>query len=1147
MNRFIKLARNPWLLAGVGTLATYSLIGFLLVPFLVRHYTPKLTADLLKRQATVGEVHFNPFQFTFEAKDLALTEMDGEPVAALKRLFLDFEPHRFITRRTWTLKELSLEGTVMNVVQNQEGKLNFVKIAESLSQLDEPPPPSDEPPPRVLVERLILADGSVKFTDLSKATPLTKSVEHLDLELKEFSTLPDRQGALAIDAALPDGGKLTWKGDLSLNPVASSGELKIESLRLATLWNFAKHRLNIAEPAGGITFGARYKFSQTRDKTELLIDNAAFTLAGLVLADANSRLLELEEIGFDKVSADLFARTVRVPSFVVRKGRIRAAMDDSGQVNWQTLVKPEPEGGAKAPPQPAPAAAQAPPASPWKLKIDNFKIAEIGLDYADASRKGPFAVSVGSFGLGLAAEVEAGAGAPKAVVDGLGIRLEQIALAQPGTAAPLLGWDSFQVEGGRLDLEKQEVAIQRAVLTGGGTAVVRDADGALHPIDIFQPKAGAATPAESEEKPREPPQGKPWSFALSEFSLQGFGVGLTDRSFSPELVYNLDGISLSTKNISNDGKTPVAFDVRLDVRQGGALQVSGTASPKGDMAQAKVKLDRFDLKQLQPIVGQFAALRLDSADLATELAIDFHQAEPTPKVKVTGKADLNSLKLTQTADGKLFLAWKTLGVTGIDFSLAPDKLAVKEVRIVKPETAIHIFKDKSTNIAAIFKPQKPSKRATNPTAKADAAKPSGKKSDKEQPFPLTVARVRIDDAEIDFADESLVLPFATHITDFDGAATGISLAPKSRTTLKFAGRVGEYGEAKVDGSLSPMDIKNYSHVDVVFDNVAMAALSPYSATFAGRRIQSGKLNLDLKYRIENSKLESENNILLEDFTLGEAIESPNAMNLPLDLAIALLTDSEGKIKASVPVRGDMNNPQFAYGGLVWDAFVTLITKVVTAPFNALASVFGGSEEPLDSVLFEPARDVLPPPEREKLSKVAEGLAQRPNLELTIVGRYGPKLDGEAIRSLQVRRTLAEKMGVALHEGEEPDQPAFSDAATQRALEKLADQRGGADKVQTEYLKEAGKPPQRVGVMAGLTGKASETPDFYEKLFKYLVEMTPLPPSELETLATRRSKAALEELTKRSRFDRKRLTVGKPAPTDDNTAGNVPTKLELKAD
>ena len=104
------------------------------------------------------------------------------------------------------------------------------------------------------------------------------------------------------------------------------------------------------------------------------------------------------------------------------------------------------------------------------------------------------------------------------------------------------------------------------------------------------------------------------------------------------------------------------------------------------------------------------------------------------------------------------------------------------------------------------------------------------------------------------------------------------------------GRVDEFGQARISGAINTFEPKVFTDITVSFRNVAMSPLTPYSATFAGRRIASGKLSLDLQYKLINSQLLGENKILLEQFTLGERIESPTAVNLPLDLAIALLTD-----------------------------------------------------------------------------------------------------------------------------------------------------------------------------------------------------------------------------------------------------------------
>lgn len=1146
MRRLIKWASNRWLLALAAGLLLYTLIGFSLIPFLIQHYTPRLAADWLKRRAAIGEAQFNPYSFTLEIKGLALDETDGQPLVAVKRLFLDFEPSQFLSRRTWVVADLQLDGPSAHLVLDAAGQLNLAKVADSLPKSEEPSPPAaEEPPPRFLLSRFTLTEGAVKFTDLGKSPPVNETVEHLNLALNGISTLPDRQGDYELKAGLADGSQLAWRGDVSLSPLASAGELKIEALRLATLWNFVKDRLELAEPGGAVNLTARYQFSDAKGNTELSIDHGIFKLSGLRLipAKATEPLLALEEIGFDQASFDLSKQTIRIPAFTIHKGTVNASVDQAGQSNWLTLVKPEPKGQAAQarPPAPEPPA----PSQPWKVALEKFEIAELKLNYSDASRKAPFAVSVGDFGLKLGAEVEAGSGAPKARVDQLSAHLNHVALAGSGEPTPLFGWDSFAVDGGRFDLEKREAALKTVSLSGGGTSIIREADGTIHPLDIFasQEPAGTMPTGDSESATPDPSQSQPWRFLLEQFSLQGFGVALTDRSLAPELAYQLDDIRVTANRLSNDSKTTAGFDAKLKVRQGGALQATGTASPTGEAAQAKVKLDQINLTPLQPVISQFAALKLNSAAISSDLDVSFRQGQPDPSVQVTGGASLNNLSLHQSKDGKRFLAWKSLAVNGLKFGLAPDGLSIKEVRIVEPDTVIAIAKDRSTNLAAALKPRKPEPRPTKPAAAPKKSKTTA------QPFPVSVERVRIDDGQIDFSDMSLVLPFATHIHDFDGAAASISLAPKDRATLKFAGRVDEYGEVKVDGSLSPMQIKGFGDINVVFRNVAMSSLSPYSATFAGRKINSGKLNLDLTYKIDNSRLQSQNKIVLDQFTLGEKVESPNALDLPLDLAIALLTDSEGKIQAAVPIEGDIDNPQFDYGAVVWDAVVNLVKKVVTAPFTAIAGLFGGSDEKLDTVLFEPAKDAIPPPEREKLHKLAEALAQRPKLGLTVHGGFNPKLDGAALKSLEVRRELAREMNVALSLGEEPDEVAFGNAAAQRALEKLATQRAGgiAEEAASDYQKKTGNPPQRIGAIAGLVGRASDTPEFYQQLFNKLVETTPLPQNPLEALAKRRALAVIAELTDRQPLDKARINIGSIEVTADSADGKAPVKLELIAE
>lgn len=1291
MKKLLPLAKNPWLLAGAGVLLAYALVGFFLIPLLVEHYTPPIVAEKIKRQASIGAVHFNPFVFTFELDDFALKEADGQPIIALRHLLVDFELAS-LYRRAWVFGELVLEGAKVNVAVDQQGHNNLARIANDFPVSAEPPPPPG-PPPRFLLQHLALKDGELDYTRQGN----TQTLSPLNLELDNISTLPENNGRHELDAQLDGGGKIHWDGHFTLEPIQGEGDVRVEGFNLASAWKLLHDRLNLSELSGALALSVHYTFGLQQDKVDLTVSKLGFTVSKLhvALADATDALLDLESIQLEQADFDLASRKIKLPGFSIQNGRINVAVDAQGAMNWQSVLIPQAESASpaaapQAQPEPAPKEATpwqvelgacklaglalaytdassrvpfaasigrfgldfgataevganapkvavhgiklgiqdikiaetgptaapeplftlgnflldgaefdlgqrsvklpswviekglvqvavdaqgglnwlhltqpekpatptssapasdpakaAPAQAPWRLELGAFKLAELGVRYADASRKRPYLASVGGIGLDLAAKAEVGAGEPKARVDGLNLAIKDITLSEIGKPAPLLGWDSLEVGGGRLALEQRELGIDKIALKGGGIQIQREADGALPLAELFAPKAGtkpAPTPPEPKGKSDSAP---PWHAVLKGFALQGFRLAYADEGFSPPLAYAADSIDVNLANLRYPGKNPVNFDAKLKLKQGGTLALTGKASPEGDSAEAKVQADKLNLAPLQPVVAKFARLKLDSADFSSQLQTSFRRSEAGPILKATGSLGLGRLMLKEALGGQRLLSWKNLAVTGIDFGLKPDRLTIKEVRILEPGAKIAIAKDKSNNFASAFKAQPASSPA--PAAPANKAKPP-KAPTPDKPFAVKLERVRLDDGVIDFSDMSLVIPFATRVHDFDGSATDIATTPNTRTTLKFTGRVEEFGEAKVDGTLVPSAFKTYSDVKVVFRNVEMSSLSPYSATFAGRKITSGKLSLDLLYKIENSQLKSENKILLDQFTLGEQVESPGATSLPLDLAIALLKDGDGKINATVPIEGDVDNPKFAIGPLVWDAFVTLIKTAVTAPFRAMGSLFGiEQEEDLGAVLFPAGTDAIPPPEREKIQKVARGLAQRPKLRLSVQGGFDPKLDGEALRSLRIRQAVARQSGEENGDGAEP--LSFSDAKTQKALEDLAAEKGGAgflDGVQADFEKASGRKPSRLRGVSGLLGRASEDQDFYEKAYHRLVEAEPLPDSELEALAGRRSQAVVTELTGQPGFDPAKVAAGKVESVSEGKDGAVPTKMELGA-
>lgn len=582
-------------------------------------------------------------------------------------------------------------------------------------------------------------------------------------------------------------------------------------------------------------------------------------------------------------------------------------------------------------------------------------------------------------------------------------------------------------------------------------------------------------------------------------------------------------------------------------RPAGSLRVQGTVSTRPQRASMKLEVRNIALAPFNPFLAKPTTLKLASGAAHATGQVEWRGEGKTPGVRYTGNAGVDRLQLNHEANGERLFAWQELLAEGIELDSANKTVRIDDVRIAAPAGKIAIAKGRSTNLTGVMRGG--AAPAANTPAEAGKKPAPAPAAAGDPAFTVNVERVQVRNGELDFSDQSLVLPFAAVIREFGGTITGLSSQPGTRASLKLEGRVDEFGQAQVGGTINPFEPKVFTDIGMTFRNVAMSPLTPYSATFAGRRIASGRLSLDLQYKLNNSQLQGENKVLLEQFTLGERVESPTAINLPLDLAIALLTDSNGRIDLSVPVRGNVDAPEFAYGHLIWQAIRTVITNIVTAPFRALASLFGSGADKVDAVGFEAGRAQLAPPEREKLARVVGVLKQRPQLRLVVEGRYDATHDGAALRTAAARRALAERQGIKLAGADDAALANFDNAKTQRTIELMLEERAGAgsvDKFKASHEKTTGKEVSRVNPALALIGRGSSDRQFYEALFNQLVTLQPLDKAALTDLAARRGAAILEYLKTTAGLDGARVATKPAAETKADKATDIATVLSLDA-
>jgi uncharacterized protein involved in outer membrane biogenesis len=659
LRRFVT--GRPFLItaAVVVTLAlAYTLAGFFLVPRLIATYVPRYVQEQLERRAEIGEVRVNPLLFKLEIKDFRLREADGKPLLGFDRLFVDFELSSLF-RMAWTFAEIQLDAPRVDAVLDSDGRLNIAELLDSFPRNQTPPEPTA--PPRVLLQHAVVHRGSMSFTDRSARTPQTAMLEPIDIELRDITTVPERRGPYAIAATLADGGGVGWEGEVSLVPLRSSGRFGINGFPLATAWRFIQEDVTLSEPGGRVDAEVRYQLAYQDGAASLKVEDVGVTVGGLVLTQRGDKapLLALDTIRVAGGRGDVIARELTVSEVTVGPGRLAVTVASDGTVNWQKLVVAKPEEAPAAP------AATAQP-HPWRLAVDKVRIEQIALAFADHSRVTPLGVDVAGLSLALSARLEGGPAGLAGTIDGVGATLAQVAMREAATAnTPVVALEQIALEGGRIDLAGNHVAVSRIGMTGGLSTLVRDPDGDMalermlkvRESDVTMPLARKLAPPTARAAPTT--AAMPWTVSLEKLELAGHRVAFSDRSVTPAVQLELDGIKASVREVRNDGKKPFPFDASLRIAQGGRFAISGQVAPDGRAGEARLTVAQLALPPAQPYVASVAAVELRSGEVSTAGRFTYRSGRDRPTITFTGSADVDRLVVVEATTGEPVVSWKS--------------------------------------------------------------------------------------------------------------------------------------------------------------------------------------------------------------------------------------------------------------------------------------------------------------------------------------------------------------------------------------------------------------------------------------------------------------------------------------------------------
>ncbi len=696
-------------------------------------------------------------------------------------------------------------------------------------------------------------------------------------------------------------------------------------------------------------------------------------------------------------------------------------------------------------------------------------------------------------------------------------------------------------------LEKN-IHVSSLVVDRPSLNVTRHADGTLN-LAALRPKAdqdatpppdspidedSAAASREIETRPSETIQSTepaPFLIRVDEIRLNNGRGEYTDLAAPSAgdmpMVLKLGDLNLSIDDFSSAPDQSATLDLSGTINDTADIGMTGTFGITPLSAAMNLEVTGISPSWGQPYVpepiritiaeGAFLNMTADAQVTSTQ--------DAGYAASVAGSTTLTDFSLIDQDRGTEFLTIRRLSIDGIRADYSPTSIQIKSIlldgfshQLVRQEDGIlnlaRIIGGKTEPTVPSDDSEKTPEHETDPKespkqSTTTSADPDATADASMLPFPVVINEIRLTDLSVNFMDRHITPHFATRLDLNQGSVTGLTSESFEGADLMIQGSIDDQSPMEISGRINPLLADPLIDLACELQNLELSSLSPYSGTYIGNAIEKGKLHFDLVWKIAEKRLQAQNQIQLDQFSLGRKVDSPKAVNLPVGLAVALLKDRNGLINLDIPVSGRTDDPRFSPGKLIIQALTNILTKAATSPFALVGSLVGGGEE-LRYIEFVHGSAALEKDSQKKLAAVEELLFQRPALNLEMTGYADNEKDRAALAKMALDRELRLMKWAETGKKQEKDsitaeEVTFSEEEYENYLENL-------------YEKRILEHPEAKAEAKSLS---DETLTIAEMTDAILSRMT-VTDADLRLLIRQRVQAARDHILALGRIDGKRL-------------------------
>jgi hypothetical protein len=478
-----------------------------------------------------------------------------------------------------------------------------------------------------------------------------------------------------------------------------------------------------------------------------------------------------------------------------------------------------------------------------------------------------------------------------------------------------------------------------------------------------------------------------WEIKMNSLQTKQMNIEIVDSRDSAATVYNLNNMQLSLTGITNRAEDSLHISGTA-LFNGSSLNLQGTSHLFPLQAAWNFDIKDFPLMSLQNYISKGTWLSLRQGQANTQFSMRWKPTTSSAQqdtLLFSGDMEIDNLNLLGKNSAELARASKT-SIKDINIMFMPEaRLQASDIDFQRPIVNLVWYANSKANYSQIKKT----------------------KSAKDASTPFSINRLRFGNGIVYVTDRDPVTPFSYRIVAVQGNLRNVS-GKNRNANLSMQGKMGGYAPFSLNGSINLFGKRPKFDFKVETANQDLTVFSPYSGKYAGYRIAKGQVALQSDYAIQNNKVHGNNHVVMQHLNFGEAVENSDATKLPVRLLAALLSDKNGIIDLDVAIDGDLDDPAFSVGSLIWKVIKNLLGKAAAAPFKSLMALVGSNSDP-ETISFAPGSDYPGKENIDVLRNLSQALMQRPQLQVDVYGNADSIQDGNALKETLLLRAIGRNM------------------------------------------------------------------------------------------------------------------------------------------